>query len=319
LTYREFSVTKNIIKAIIKFDLKLLKKQFVNIYFLLNLVFTRNKKIVLGIAPYDFRLIFLSFILRNHQIYYHTSWTCWDRSFYPKKLFVNKWLIHFWEDFVRDRFIKIFAVSEVTKDELKQHLNVNSDKIIVVNHSFDDTIYSYIDRDFSDEFLYVGRFEPQKGIDEILEYFAKKSSLLLTLVGDGSLIDKVKNFSQNYKNIQYVSFISDQRKLVEVYNKHDFLLLNSKKVGNWEELFGMVLIEAMACGVIPIATDHKGPKEIISDNVDGFISSENSFIKKVENITNADLDLISIRQNAIKSAGKYSTKEIAKRWEVIFE
>jgi len=319
IIYREFNITKSLIKSILRRDFQLFKKQFINIIFLINLLFTKNKKVILGVAPYDFRLIFLSLILRNHKVYYHTSWTCWDRSFYPKKLFVGSWLIGFWEKYVKNKFIKIFAVSAVTQDELVKNLNVDENKIIVVNHSYDDTIYNYSERDVKKRFLYVGRFEAEKGIDEILDYFSKKNNLLLTLVGDGSLTGQVKKFSNQYNNIKYISFVSDQKKLVEIYNEHDILLLNSKKVGNWEELFGMVLIEAMACGVIPIATDHKGPKEIISDEIDGFVSSEKNFINRVDTLVNSNIDFLKVRENTIVSAKKYSTKEIAKRWEFIFE
>jgi glycosyltransferase involved in cell wall biosynthesis len=81
----------------------------------------------------------------------------------------------------------------------------------------------------------------------------------------------------------------------------------------------MVLIEAMACGVIPIATDHKGPKEIINDNIDGFLTNENNFTKKIDFIINSELNFDKIRKNAISNAKKYSTKEISMKWESIFE
>jgi hypothetical protein len=88
--YREFSIAKFLMKSILKRDIKLFKKQLLNIIFLINLMFSKNKKIMLGIAPYDFRVVFLSLILRNHQLYYHTSWICWDRSFYYFYKTVNK-------------------------------------------------------------------------------------------------------------------------------------------------------------------------------------------------------------------------------------
>jgi glycosyltransferase involved in cell wall biosynthesis len=319
IKYHEFSIIRKFIKAIYRKDLLVLKKQLKNIVFLIQLLFTQNKKIVLGIAPYDIRLIFLNFILRRHQVYYHTSWTCWDRSFYPKKLFVGNWLIHFWEEFVKNTVVKIFAVSEVTKNEIIKNIEADDKKIVVVNHSFDNSVYYYQEREFKKRCLYVGRFESQKGIDELLEYFSLKNNLHITLVGDGGLTDKVKEYANKYSNIKYISFVSDQKKLAKIYNEHDLLLLNSKKVGNWEELFGMVLIEAMACGVIPIATEHKGPSEIISDGIDGFLSSEIDFINKVDFVINSELNFDVVRNNAVVSAKKYSIKEITKRWEAIFE
>jgi len=118
LEYYEFSIGKSLVKSLLRRDLQLFKKQFLNIIFLMNLLFSRNKRVVLGIAPYDFRLIFLSLILRNHKVYYHTSWTCWNKSYYSKKLFVSKFLIQFWGEFLKKDIIRVFSVTVQTKDKL---------------------------------------------------------------------------------------------------------------------------------------------------------------------------------------------------------
>jgi len=44
-----------------------------------------------------------------------------------------------------------------------------------------------------------------------------------------------------------------------------------------EELFGISIIEGMACGCVPLTTDHSGPKEIITSGINGFISKEHSY------------------------------------------
>ena len=320
LVYREFSIVKNIIKAVVKFDLKLFTKQFINVYFLLNLIFTKNKKIVLGIAPYDFRLIFLSFILKNHKVYYHTSWTCWDKSYFPKKLFVTDWLIAFWERFLQENVIEIFTVTTQTKNELINNLNINEHKINVVYHSFDNKVFKYFNNEnIGLNFVYVGRLVLEKGIDEILDYFISHQNINLSIVGNGPLLEKVKSHATKYKNIEYLGYITDQEELVEIYNQHNYLLLNSKKVGNWEELFGMVIIEAMACGVVPITTNHKGPIEIIKNKVDGYILSEKKYIKKLDMlIDNHSQNLYkNIQEQALNKAEKYTIKNISKKWENI--
>lgn len=321
IKYREFSITKNIIKSIFKLKLQLFIKQIINIIFILNLIFTKNKKIVLGVAPYDFRLLFLKFILRNHKVYYHTSWTSWDKTYFPKKLFVNRFLINLWEKFLRTNVIKIFSVTQQTKDELIKNIGLLDEKIKVVYHSYDNNIFNK--KSFTSngnlKFLYVGRFVSEKGIEEILEYFAINKNINLSLVGSGYLKEKVLDYSKKNENIKYLGYISKQYNLAKVYESHHFLLLNSKKVGNWEELFGMVIIEAMASGIIPITTNHKGPLEIIENRVDGYIFEESQFIKGLNNIifNFNQKDYQKLQINILKKAKQYTLINIAKKWKDI--
>lgn len=236
---------------------------------------------------------------------------------------MTHWLINFWENFLSYRVSYIFAVSTETKKELVENVKVNPFKTDVVYHAFDDTIYKPIKHDIGLSFIYVGRLEKQKGIIEVLKYFSKRTNITLSIVGSGVLENTVNEYTSKYKNIQYLGFVKDQSKLAEIYANHDFLLLNSKRTENWEELFGMVIIEAMACGVIPITTDHKGPLEIISNEKDGFIFTEDKYIFELENIIiKFKYDKISfstIKENAIQRAKDFSVNEISKKWESIFE
>jgi len=317
----EFSITKNILKSILKLNFQLFSKQIINIIFILNLTFTKNKKIVLAVAPYDFRLLFLKFILRNHKVYYHTSWTSWDKTYFPKKLFVNRFLIKFWEDFLRKDVINVFSVTQQTKDELIKNIGLLDEKIKVVYHSYDNNIFHKNTFTYNGnlKFLYVGRFVGEKGIEEILEYFARNKNINLSLVGSGDLKDKVLDYSKKHENIKYLGYISKPYNLAKVYENHHFLLLNSKKVGNWEELFGMVIIEAMASGVIPITTNHKGPLEIIENRVDGYIFNESEFIKCLNNlIVNFNQkEYQKLQTNTLEKAKKYTLTNIAKKWKDI--
>jgi glycosyltransferase involved in cell wall biosynthesis len=322
IIFREFSISKNIIRSLIKLDISLLNKQLLNITFLLILFFTKNKKIVLGIAPYDFRLIFLKYILRNHKVYYHTSWACWDKTYYPKRFLVNNFIINLWKDFLKKDIVKIFSVTQYTKNELMKNIGLTDEKVKVVYHSFDDQIFKKYDLPKNYErlkFLYVGRLVKEKGILEILDYFSKKKNINLSLVGDGLLKDTVKKYSGKYKNIKYLGYISDQKRLAQICNQNNFLLLNSKKVDKWEELFGMVVIEAMACGVVPITTNHKGPQEIIESGINGYLFDESNFIENVNEI----IDRFNVKEyekmqtEGLKKANEFTLSRIAQRWQDI--
>ena len=94
------------------------------------------------------------------------------------------------------------------------------------------------------------------------------------------------------------------------------MVLNSKRTHKWEELFGIAIIEAMSQGVIPIATNHSGPKEIIKEDI-GHLTEEGEItlaISKLIDKRNFDL---SMSNNARLEAKKYFKESIAQRWQPI--
>ena len=115
-------------------------------------------------------------------------------------------------------------------------------------------------------FIYLGRLLPQKGIEEMLRFFEKNKHYTLSIIGQGKLSSKVSQASQKNSNITYKPFIANIGKVINEIGTHEFMLLNSKKTKKWEELFGLVVIEAMSQGTIPVAADHSGPKEIINNS-----------------------------------------------------
>jgi glycosyltransferase involved in cell wall biosynthesis len=309
--YYEISFIKFFIKALIKRDLKLFNKQILNFKFFMSLIFTKNKKIILGLAPFDYRLLIVSLFLKKHKIYYHTSWPYWNGDIFPKKKFVNKFVINFWRKFLK-RIFYIVTVTNYANKEIKISLKINNVK--TVYHSFDENFFYYKNLQRDIDFLYVGRLVKEKGIEELLEIFKNRKENLY-IVGDGYLKNLVKDYSVKFKNIIYLGK-KNKKNLSELYNRAKFLILNSKKTSSWEELFGIVLIEAMACGCIPIAVNHVGPREIIVSNT-GILFKENELSKVLSNI-NYYLEKENIyRNNAIKRAKFFNSLNIFQLWKEI--
>lgn len=313
IEYFEFSCIKGLVKALIQKERKKIQKQFKNCLFLFSLLLSKNKKIVLGIAPYDYRLLFLRIFLYSHSIYYHTSWPYWDGTFYPKKRFVNAFVRRQWKKFLQN-VKRVASVTKYTKDELQRYIGIEIQKIDVVYHSYDETIFfdRGLQRDI--DFLYVGRLVEAKGIKEILDIFAQREEKLL-IVGDGPLRSLVERYANEYENIEYLSYRSKEE-LAFLYNRSRYFILNSKRTKSWEELFGMVLIESMACGCIPLSVDHVGPKEILQDGIYGFLYSEGTLKDVLER---------KIRQRAIpsslvqKRAKFFNLQNSKQRWQRVID
>lgn len=320
LNYRELNLYRQLGRSIKHIDLKQFSKFLLNVCFLLSIPFRKPCKIVLAVAPYNHYLKVLSVLFSRHEVYYFTSYTCWDQSRMVHYNFYSKNLLLFWKDYLRHRVRHIFAVSEFTKRELIVNGFSSEENITVVNHSFEIGIEPDLSSKLNLNFITVATLDKKKGIDELIEIFKLRPELNLTIVGKGVLLKEVIEASKNFPNIHYKGYIHGLKNLVQEYKQHSFLLLNSKRTEIWEELFGMVIIEGMACGLIPITTNHPGPQEIIKDMLNGFITDEgdiSSGISKALNLSQAEyIDMVN---QAIQTGKEYSSENISLKWSVIID
>lgn len=318
IIYRELNLFTQLGRSVKRLSYRQFYKLVLNILFLLTIPFQRKCKIVLGLAPYNFYLRVISFLFNKHDVYYFTSYTCWDQSRMVHSKFYNNSLLSFWKYYLHNRVKHIFAVSELTRQQLVLNGFSDFEKISVVNHSFNIVIEPTLSSPFMYNFITVATLEKKKGIDELIEIFKVNRHLNLTIVGRGKMLNDVLQAVNNYPNIHYRGFIRGLDNLVVEYKKHSFLILNSKRTGVWEELFGMVVIEAMACGLIPITTNHPGPNEIIENNVSGFICDELDIKSGIDKaIKLKENDFIRIKSNAIIKGQSYSSKDMSSKWAVL--
>ncbi|NNC69600.1 MAG: glycosyltransferase, partial [Flavobacteriaceae bacterium] len=250
LKYREFSVLGSIYKSIIKLDAKLFYKQVINLIFLVQLFFSKEKRIVLGIAPFDKKLVRLLPILKNHKVFYHTSWTCWDGKFQPKSHYNNETVLKAWRNFLENITDHIFAVSPIAKSQLLENYEISPDSISEVYHTLRDDFLNSNGHEPSIDCIFIGRLVPQKGLQELLDFFSDKSDKTLTIIGEGKLENLVETYANTYDNITFRGQISNGDELKTILQKHRYLVLNSIKTEKWEELFGIVIIESMSQGVV---------------------------------------------------------------------
>lgn len=112
------------------------------------------------------------------------------------------------------------------------------------------------------------------GIDLLIRAFAKVKAdnpdkqLKLKIVGDGPDKAKLRELSRTLgveAQTEFVGFV-DNRQLPEVYNSFDVSVSLSYK-----ESFGVVAVEAMACGCPVITSDAEGFREVVENGKEGLI------------------------------------------------
>ena len=100
----------------------------------------------------------------------------------------------------------------------------------------------------------------------------------------------------------------------------DVLVLPSYKFHAWEELFGMVIIEAMACGAVPIATDCIGPKCIIENQTNGILipqKDKEALLREILRLYEDRELLDRMQKECLASASEYTTEKIAEIWSSV--
>ncbi|WP_407330216.1 glycosyltransferase family 4 protein [Klebsiella pneumoniae] len=331
--YHEFSCIKIMIKSLIRKDSNAFKKAIKDLFFFISCyifpALLRNKYIIIGIAPVDFRILFFNRILKYSKVTYHTSWMIWDGHKFPKNnYFLKNTIKKQWHYFLYKIVDSFAVVTDSVKEQLVINMGVDPSKIDVVYHSYDESIFSFhnnsTQKDKPVNIVFAGRLVKSKGVEEFLKIAESNPKINFYIIGRGDEELRIKDACSFLPNLSFVGYVGNRTLLASYYKEADFILLPSKRTEGWEELFGMVIIEAMACGCIPICTDHNGPITILKNSSwMKNIIKEDEYVVKTNNLINMYLSepslMLSDRQLAIDTALLYSRKNISQKWCSVFK
>jgi len=125
--------------------------------------------------------------------------------------------------------------------------------------------------------LFVGKLAHFKGVDiliEALRLYEKEypGEITSIIAGDGELATSLKKQAAdgNLKDLHFLGHL-DSTQLRELYSTADVSLVPSRR-----EPFGLVAIEALACGCPVIATNQGGLTDIINDDVGSLVNVEDA-------------------------------------------
>ncbi|WP_293722871.1 glycosyltransferase [uncultured Cetobacterium sp.] len=156
-----------------------------------------------------------------------------------------------------------------------------------------------------DFYVVFSRFVPYKRIDLAIEA-CKKLNRKLVVIGDGEQREYLKSLADN--NITFTGRISDE----EV---KDYLQRCKAMIFSAEEDFGIVPLEAQACGRPVIAYGKGGALETVVDGVTGVFFKEqeaNSVISAIEKFETLNLNTEQIYNHAMKFSRERFKNEINK-------
>ncbi|MEA0563110.1 MULTISPECIES: N-acetyl-alpha-D-glucosaminyl L-malate synthase BshA [Lysinibacillus] len=169
--------------------------------------------------------------------------------------------------------------------------------------------------------IHVSNFRKIKNLPHVVDAFMKiranmKAKLLL--VGDGPEKHRVMDQVKGSPYMKDVLFLGKQENLAELYAISDLKLLLSQ-----QESFGLVLLEAMACGVPCIGSNVGGIPEVIEHGVDGYIvelGDTDAVAEYATQLLQDEEQLLRFREAAIRAVSeKFHSTKIVKQYENLYE
>ncbi len=167
----------------------------------------------------------------------------------------------------------------------------------------------------------IGRLIPQKGYDQMLESFLKVKRELpvkLIILGEGLLRPQIQDKITEFGLEQDVILKGFVENPWSYLNLADLYISTSRFEG-----FHNTIVEAMACGIVPIVTDcDYGPREIIRDGIDGRLVP----VAKPDEMADAIIDMLKnnakrkmMAKQALKRAQDFDVSIVVKKYEALID
>lgn len=170
--------------------------------------------------------------------------------------------------------------------------------------------------------LSIGRFSYEKGFDMLIDtlnlVFQKHKEWKCVIIGQGEEESFLREKIKKYKIEENIIIKKPIKNIQNEYLNSSIYVLPSRY-----EAFGMVLVEAMACGVPCISFDCPiGPGNIIENNIDGILVS----IGQIQMMADKICELIEneeerskMGENARKNVRRYEIRNIINEWDEILK
>ncbi len=217
------------------------------------------------------------------------------------------------------KLINIYDEFLVLTEQDKKQWNNDKVKVIPNPLPFSPTEISNLK---NKKIISIGRLEHQKGYDILIDVWdmisKKYPNWILEIYGEGTEREKLQN-KINKLGLENSFLLKGVEKNIQSkYLESSIYVMSSRFEG-----FGMVLIEAMSCGVPVISFDCPcGPKDIIKNNEDGFLvefGNIEKMAKKIEELIINEEKRKLFGKNAKKNVQIFSQYKVMNQWKELFE
>ncbi|MGR3812137.1 glycosyltransferase [Jiulongibacter sp. NS-SX5] len=218
---------------------------------------------------------------------------------------------------------EVIAVSTPFKDTLSKKLNIPIHKIKVIPNFIDTDFFNLSSetekKDSSFSFLSVCHLVSKKRLDRLIEAFTilshSNQNIELIIAGEGNLSQTLKEQVSENKMSNKVQFfgVANREEVKSLMQQAGCFVLPSDI-----ETFGVVLIEALSCGIPVIATRSGGPEDIVNE-FNGILidKSTNELVQAMQFMIDnkSKYQSIELRNEVIS---KFSSFAVSKRYSQLY-
>lgn len=232
--------------------------------------------------------------------------------------FLQKAVAHYWTSQLIRELKKLKRFIVLSEEDKIKWTELNNVSVIYNPLSF----YPESVSDCSNKkVIAVGRYMPQKGFDLLIACWKmvseKHPDWTLSIYGDG--MREELQVQINSLNLQKSCFLEHAvTNITDKYLESSIFVLSSRYEG-----FGMVIIEAMACGLPPVSfTCPCGPRDIIQDGEDGLLAENGNITHLAEKICyliEHEDERKRLGQVARRNVERFKIENIGRQWEQLFE
>lgn len=170
-----------------------------------------------------------------------------------------------WRDRLKRRLLRFAAASVPVSQALADDLGTPSE---VIPNPYRDRLFRVLPGiERTGELLFVGRLVSDKGVDLLLDALAllgrEGLEPRLTVVGEGPEAPRLREQAERLgiaARVELLGTVKDEA-LVEILNRHRILVVPSR----YNEPFGIVALEGIACGCVVVGSSGGGLPEAIGD------------------------------------------------------
>ena len=188
---------------------------------------------------------------------------------------------------------------------LLNRIGIPSTKILVIPGAVSDsTLLEKRNLPTNSKFLFIGRYERRKGVEELMQVVTSMPDLEISFVGSIPPSKKI-----NRANIHYYGEVKEVNALNKILDEHTFIIAPSHSEG-----MPNVLLEGMSRGLIPVATRVGAVEELI-DTTNGFLIEP----KSVDAISTSIQAALELGQDEVLQLSTQSIHKIKSKftWSLI--
>jgi len=169
---------------------------------------------------------------------------------------------------------RVAAISDSVKASLGEYLQVNPEKVTRIYNGTPAAGAPVLNAGKPEgnclNLIYVGRLTPEKGVQNTLRMLAdlrREIPFVFTVAGDGPYRAELESLARHLGLEESVRFLGSRDDIPALLARADVFI----HLPDWEEGFGITVIEAMAAGLVCIVNDRGALPEIVEHDVSGCI------------------------------------------------